>query len=38
MDGTSDMLWNDGEEDGSVRSGCEEGEGTDCEGGNIDTV
>ena len=26
-----DMLWNDSEEDGNVRSGCEEDEGTDCD-------
>jgi hypothetical protein len=31
MDGTEDdMLWNDSEEDGNVRSGWEEDEGTDC--------
>jgi hypothetical protein len=27
MDGTDDMLWNGSEEDGDVRSGCEEVEG-----------
>jgi hypothetical protein len=38
MDGTGDdMLWNDGEEDGNVRSKCEEDEGTDCEDGDSDT-
>ena len=32
MDGTDeDMLWNDSEEDGNVRSGCEEEEGTSKE-------
>jgi hypothetical protein len=29
-----DMLWNGREEDGSVRSECEEDEGTDCENGD----
>jgi hypothetical protein len=30
VDGTNDdMLWNDSEEDGDVRSECEEGEDTD---------
>jgi hypothetical protein len=30
MDGTGeDMLWNDSEEDGNVRSECEDDEGTD---------
>ena len=34
MDGTADdMLWNGSEEDGDVRSQCEEDEGTDCEDG-----
>ena len=38
VDGTDDdMLWNDSEEDGDVRSECEEGEGTDCEDGDIGT-
>jgi hypothetical protein len=37
MDGTDDdMLWNDSEEDGDVRSECEEDEGTDCEDGDSD--
>ena len=38
MDGTDgDVLWNFGEEDGNVRSECEEDEGTDCEDGDSDT-
>jgi len=32
-----DMLWNDREEDGDVRSECEEDEGSDCEDGERDT-
>jgi hypothetical protein len=37
-DGTDkDMLWNNSEQDGNVRSGCEEDEGTDCEDGDSDT-
>jgi hypothetical protein len=32
-----DMLWNSSEEDGNVRSECEEDEGTDCEDGDSDT-
>ena len=32
-----DMLWDGSEEDGDVRSECEEGEGTDCEDGDSDT-
>ena len=31
MESDDDMLWNGSEEDGHVRSGCEEDEGTDCE-------
>jgi hypothetical protein len=31
------MLWNGSEEDGNVRSECEEDEGTDCEDGQSDT-
>jgi hypothetical protein len=31
------MLWNSSEEDGNVRSVCEEDEGTDCEDGDSDT-
>jgi len=39
VDGTDDdMLWNDGKEDGDVRSECEEGEGTDCEDGDSDSI
>jgi hypothetical protein len=37
MDGTDDMMWNDGKEDEVVRSECEEDEGTDCEDGDSDT-
>ena len=29
----NDMLWNGSEEDGNVKSECEEDEGTDCEDG-----
>ena len=37
-DGTDhDMLCNGSEEDGNVRSECEEDEGTDCEDGESDT-
>jgi hypothetical protein len=32
-----DMLWNGSEEDGTVRSECEEDEGTVCEDGDSDT-
>ena len=32
-----DMLWNDREEDGNVRSECEEDEGTVCEDGDSNT-
>ena len=32
-----DMLWNGSEEDGDVRSECDEGEGTECEDGDSDT-
>jgi hypothetical protein len=35
VDVTDNMLWNDNQEDGDVRS--ERGEGTDCEGGDNDT-
>jgi hypothetical protein len=39
MDGTEDyMLRNDSEEDGNVRSECEEHESTDCEDGDSDSV
>jgi hypothetical protein len=37
MDETDDMLWNCSEEDGNVRSECEDNEGTDCEDGDSDT-
>jgi hypothetical protein len=37
VDGTADVLCSDSEEDGNVRSECEEDEGTDCEGGDSDT-
>jgi hypothetical protein len=38
MDGPDDdMLLNGSEEGGDVRNECEEDEGTDYEGGNIDT-
>ena len=37
-DGTDDdMQWNGSEDDGNVRSECEEDEGTDCEDGDSDT-
>jgi hypothetical protein len=32
------LLWVDSEEDGNVRSECDEEEGTNCEDGNSDTV
>ena len=31
VDGTHDEMWNGSQEDGHVRSDCEEDEGTDCE-------
>jgi len=39
VDGTDDddMLWNDSEEGGDVRSKCEEDEGTDCKDEDSDT-
>jgi hypothetical protein len=37
VDGTDDMLWNDSEEGGNVRSQCEEDESTDCEDGDSNT-
>jgi len=36
MDGTDDMLWNGCDEDGNVRSECEEDGGTDCDDGESD--
>jgi hypothetical protein len=39
VDGTEDdMLWNGSEEDGDVRSDCEDDEGTNCEDGESDTL
>ena len=39
MDGTDDdMLWNESEEDGNVRSECEGDEGSDHEDVDSDTV
>jgi hypothetical protein len=39
VDGTDDdMLWNESDEDGFVRSECEEDEGTDCVDGDSITV
>jgi hypothetical protein len=39
VDGTDgdDMLWNGRGKSGNVMSECEEGEDTDCEGGDSDT-
>jgi hypothetical protein len=34
VDGTDGDMWNGSEEDGDVRSECEEDEGTDCEDGD----
>jgi len=36
VDETDYMLWNGIEEDGNVRSECEEDRGTDCEDGDSD--
>jgi len=36
-DDDDDMLWNGREEDGNVRTACEEDEGTDCKEGYTDT-
>jgi len=36
VDETDDMLWNCSEEDGDVKSECEEDEDTDCEDGDSD--
>ena len=33
----NDMLWNGSAEDGDVKSGCQEDEGTDCEDGDSST-
>jgi hypothetical protein len=38
VDETDDRLWNDNEEDGYVRSECEEYERTDCEDGDSNPV
>ena len=37
VDENDDMLWNSSEDNGDVRSECEEDEGTDCENGASDT-
>jgi hypothetical protein len=37
VEGTDDVLWNGSEEDGNVRSECEEDEGTNCDDGDSDT-
>ena len=37
VDEDDGMLWNDSEEDGNVRSECEEDEGSVCEDRNSDT-
>jgi len=36
-DKTDEILWNTSEEDGDVRSECEEDEDTDCEDGDSNT-
>jgi hypothetical protein len=36
-DDNDDVLWKDSEEDGNVRSECEEDEDTDCEDGDSDS-
>jgi len=36
VDETDNVLWNGSEEDGNVRSECEEDRGTDCEDGDSD--
>jgi len=38
MDGIDDMLWNGSEDDGKIRSECEEDKGTDREDGDSDTI
>ena len=37
VDGTDDMLWNESEMVGDVRSDCEEDESTGCADGDSDT-
>jgi len=37
VDRTDDMLWNGSEEDGNVRNGCVEDQGTNCEDIDMDT-
>ena len=37
MEGIDDMLWMGSEEDGNVKSECEEDKGTNCEDGQSDT-
>ena len=37
VDENDDMVWNGSEEDGEVRSGCEEDEGTNCVDGASNT-
>ena len=37
MGADDNMYWNRIEEDGNVKSECEEDEGTDCEDGDSDT-
>jgi hypothetical protein len=37
MDEIDDMLWNGSEEVGNIRSECEDGEVTDCDGRDNDT-
>jgi len=37
MGADDNMYWNRTEEDGNVKSECEEDEGTDCEDGDSDT-
>jgi len=33
-DGTDNMLWNSGGDDGNIRKECQEDESTDCEDGD----
>ena len=37
MDEDDNMFWNSSEEDGNIRSECQEDEGTDCEDGGSNT-